>query len=89
VGGRRGPAGRAQRPRRWPPSPCCRLGAAVLLVERLGYLTFTVDYVRFAHDSGPLALTALQVAALAVACTVLAPISVRALRRTPPAPVPA
>ncbi len=65
------------------------VGAAVLLVERLGYLTFTVDYARFTNDSGPLALTAAQVAALVVASVVLAPITVRALRHTPPAPVPA
>ena len=66
------------------------IGAAVLLVERLGYLTFTVDYARFVHDNGPLALTALQVAALAVVAAVLAPISVRALAVTRPtsAPVP-
>jgi hypothetical protein len=89
VGGRRARRGAHRGQGAGRPRPAARLGAAVLLVERLGYLTFTVDYVRFAHDSGPLALTALQVAALAVACTVLAPISVRALRRTPPAPVPA
>jgi hypothetical protein len=65
------------------------IGAAVLLFERLEYLTFTVDYARFTHDGVPLAVTALQVAALAVSLVVLVAIAVRVLRRTSPSPVPA
>src|SRR5262249_43076303 len=65
------------------------IGGAALLVERLNYLAFTVEYARYAHDADPLAVTALQVAELAAVLIVLGTIAVRGLRRTPPSPVPA
>jgi hypothetical protein len=59
------------------------IGSAAVLVERLAYLTFALEYSETAHDSLPLVVAAVQVGLLAAASLGLGTIAAVKLRHLP------